>query len=127
MLDNAFIVNTGELLRHWSNDRFISVKHFANNNTGTSSRYSIPYFLNAECGLCDELHSELLQPRQSSEIPTNFLRAKPGGGTGRINWLYGYKHLRSEQNRYVSSKHDRTRDIRTKKLCSVLPFASAQG
>ncbi len=47
MLADAFIVNTGELLRTWSNDRFISVKHFANNNTGKTSRYSIPFFLNA--------------------------------------------------------------------------------
>ena len=47
LLENAFIVNAGELLRTWSNDRFISVKHFANNNTGNESRYSIPFFLNA--------------------------------------------------------------------------------
>ena len=47
LLKDAFIVNTGELLRTWSNDRFISVKHFANNNTGNESRYSIPFFLNA--------------------------------------------------------------------------------
>ena len=47
MLENAFIVNSGELLKHWTNDRFISVKHFANNNTGAASRYSIPFFLNA--------------------------------------------------------------------------------
>ena len=47
LLDEAFIVNSGELLRQWSNDRFISVKHFANNNTGEQSRYSIPFFFNA--------------------------------------------------------------------------------
>ena len=47
LLEDAFIVNTGELLRTWSNDRFISVKHFANNNTRNESRYSIPFFLNA--------------------------------------------------------------------------------
>ena len=47
LLDNAFIVNSGELLRQWTNDRFISVKHFANNNIGAQSRYSIPFFLNA--------------------------------------------------------------------------------
>jgi len=46
-LDNAFVVNTGELLRQWTNDRFISVKHFANNNVDATSRYSIPFFLNA--------------------------------------------------------------------------------
>lgn len=47
LLENAFIVNTGELLRTWTNDRFISTRHFANNNTGDTSRYSIPFFLNA--------------------------------------------------------------------------------
>jgi isopenicillin N synthase-like dioxygenase len=47
MLENAFIVNSGELLRQWTNDRFISVKHFANNNIGERSRFSIPFFLNA--------------------------------------------------------------------------------
>jgi len=46
-LKDAFIVNSGELLKHWTNDRFISVKHFANNNTGNASRYSIPFFFNA--------------------------------------------------------------------------------
>jgi isopenicillin N synthase-like dioxygenase len=47
MIENAFIVNTGELLKHWSNDEFISVKHFANNIAGHASRYSIPFFFNA--------------------------------------------------------------------------------
>ena len=47
LLKNAFVVNTGELLRQWTNDRFISVKHFANNNQGPDSRYSIPFFFNA--------------------------------------------------------------------------------
>ena len=46
-LDNAFIVNSGELLKQWTNDRFLSVKHFANNNTSSASRYSIPFFFNA--------------------------------------------------------------------------------
>jgi len=47
MIEGAFIVNTGELLKHWSNDEFISAKHFANNNFGIVSRYSIPFFFNA--------------------------------------------------------------------------------
>jgi isopenicillin N synthase-like dioxygenase len=47
VIENAFIVNTGELLKQWSNDYFISVKHFANNNTGDEERYSIPFFFNA--------------------------------------------------------------------------------
>jgi isopenicillin N synthase-like dioxygenase len=47
LLEDAFIVNSGELLRTWTNDRFISVKHFANNTASDQSRYSIPFFLNA--------------------------------------------------------------------------------
>lgn len=47
VIENAFIVNTGELLKQWSNDYFVSVKHFANNNTGDEARYSIPFFFNA--------------------------------------------------------------------------------
>ena len=47
VVEDSFIVNTGELLKQWSNDRFLSTRHFANNNTGSKSRYSIPFFFNA--------------------------------------------------------------------------------
>jgi isopenicillin N synthase-like dioxygenase len=46
VIDGAYVVNTGELLRQWTNDRFLSVRHFANNGRDTS-RYSIPFFFNA--------------------------------------------------------------------------------
>lgn len=47
VVKDSFIVNTGELLKQWTNDRFLSTRHFANNNTGSESRYSIPFFFNA--------------------------------------------------------------------------------
>lgn len=46
VVDNAFVVNSGELLRQWSNDRFLSTRHFAH-NASPSHRYSIPFFFNA--------------------------------------------------------------------------------
>ncbi|WP_262694393.1 isopenicillin N synthase family dioxygenase [Kordiimonas aquimaris] len=46
VIEGAFVVNSGELLKQWSNDRFVSTKHFANTD-GTASRYSIPFFFNA--------------------------------------------------------------------------------
>jgi isopenicillin N synthase-like dioxygenase len=46
VLDGAFVVNSGELLRQWTNDRFLSTRHFAN-NLSQGSRYSIPFFFNA--------------------------------------------------------------------------------
>jgi len=45
-IKDAFIVNSGELLKQWTNDRYLSTKHFANSD-GKSSRYSIPFFFNA--------------------------------------------------------------------------------
>ncbi len=47
VIEDAFIVNTGELLRQWTNDYFLSIKHFANNNHSDTPRYSIPFFFNA--------------------------------------------------------------------------------
>ena len=47
MLTDAFVVNSGELLKQWSNDRFLSARHFANNAASSESRYSIPFFFNA--------------------------------------------------------------------------------
>ena len=46
VVPDAFVVNSGELLKQWSNDRFLSTRHFADNRAGTS-RYSIPFFFNA--------------------------------------------------------------------------------
>jgi isopenicillin N synthase-like dioxygenase len=43
----ALVVNTGELLKQWSNDRFVSVKHFVPPNDATVDRYSVPFFFNA--------------------------------------------------------------------------------
>ena len=42
---NALIVNSGELLRQYSNDTFLSVRHFVRN--GETERYSVPFFFNA--------------------------------------------------------------------------------
>jgi len=51
LVENAFVVNSGELLRQWTNDRYLSVRHFANVNRanvdGAESRYSVPFFVNA--------------------------------------------------------------------------------
>ncbi len=46
VIPGAFVVNAGELLRQWSNDRVLSTRHFAN-NTSDESRYSVPFFFNA--------------------------------------------------------------------------------
>lgn len=44
---DTLVVNTGELLKQWSNDRFVSVKHFVPPNRGEHDRFSVPFFFNA--------------------------------------------------------------------------------
>ncbi len=39
----SFVVNAGDMLRRWTNDRFLSTKHRAR-NTSTVDRYAIPFF-----------------------------------------------------------------------------------
>lgn len=39
----SFVVNSGDMLRRWSNDRFLSTTHRALNETG-GARYAIPFF-----------------------------------------------------------------------------------
>ena len=48
VVDGAFVVNSGELLKRWTNDRFLSVRHFARVPDQAGSRYSIPLFVNAD-------------------------------------------------------------------------------
>jgi isopenicillin N synthase-like dioxygenase len=40
--ENHFTVNSGELLKMWTNDTVISTRHYA--NAGDTARYSIPFF-----------------------------------------------------------------------------------
>lgn len=43
LIDNTYMVNTGDMLQHWSNGRFKSTPHYANNSAPVA-RYAIPFF-----------------------------------------------------------------------------------
>ena len=66
---DAFVVNGGELLRQWTNDHFLSTRHFADNPTSTS-RYSIPYFFNANA-------DHVMEPLPTCSGPDRPLRHPP--------------------------------------------------
>lgn len=70
VVDNAFVVNSGELLKQWSNDRFMSTRHFANNATPTQSRYSIPFFFNANADYPMECLPTCHGPGNPPKYPT---------------------------------------------------------
>ncbi len=69
VLEDTLIINTGELLKQWTNDKFISVKHFANNNTSGQPRYSIPVFINANADYKMECIPTCCSPENPSKYP----------------------------------------------------------
>lgn len=69
LIEGAFIVNSGELLRQWTNDRFLSTKHFANNNMSDHSRYSIPFFLNANTDFIMSCITSCCGPNKPAKYP----------------------------------------------------------
>ena len=51
ILPGAFVVNSGDTLRRWSNDRFLSTPHRVLNVSGRD-RYSVPFFVSPEYDTC---------------------------------------------------------------------------
>ena len=64
-IDGAFLVNGGDLLRRWTNDRFLATPHRVVNRSG-KERYAIPFFF--DCGA--EVAMECLPTcRESGKAP----------------------------------------------------------
>ena len=47
VLEDAFLVNSGDMLRRWTNHQFLSTPHCAVNRNPGRDRYSIPFFFDA--------------------------------------------------------------------------------
>ena len=69
VVPDAFVVNSGELLKQWTNDRYLSVRHFANNGAA-DSRYSIPFFFNAAADYPMECLPTCQGPGNPPKYPT---------------------------------------------------------
>ena len=69
VVEGAFVVNSGELLKQWTNDRYLSVRHFANNDT-KESRYSIPFFYNAAADFPMACLPTCHSPENPAKYPT---------------------------------------------------------
>jgi isopenicillin N synthase-like dioxygenase len=72
-IDDAFVVNGGDILHRWTNERFLSTPHRVRNVSG-ALRYAIPFF-------CDPNHDtriECLPSCQSSDNPAKYPPIKFG-------------------------------------------------
>ena len=47
VVEGALLVNSGDMLRRWTNDRFLSTPHRVINRTPGRDRYAIPFFFDA--------------------------------------------------------------------------------
>jgi len=47
VIEGAFLINSGDLLRRWTNDRFLATPHRVINRSGRE-RYAIPFFFDAD-------------------------------------------------------------------------------
>jgi isopenicillin N synthase-like dioxygenase len=68
-LDGQFLVNGGDMLRRWTNDRFLATPHRASNRSGTE-RYAIPFFF--DCSI--DWPMECLPTCASAEHPAKYAR-----------------------------------------------------
>ena len=79
-LEGHFLVNTGDLLRRWTNDRIRSAPHRVINRTG-EIRYSIPYFF----GTRPDVPLECLPTCRSAGNPAKYAPQSFGQFLAEIN------------------------------------------
>jgi isopenicillin N synthase-like dioxygenase len=68
-LDGHFLVNGGDMLRRWTNDRFLATPHRASNRSG-QERYAIPFFV--DCNI--DWPMECLPTCMSATRPAKYPR-----------------------------------------------------
>ena len=86
----SFVVNTGDMLHRWTNERFLSTPHRAFNASG-GDRYAIPFFF--ACTIDYEITC-----LPTCQAPDNPPKYPPTSYLKHMDWFTGqiYDHMRSE-------------------------------
>ncbi|MCB1739917.1 MAG: isopenicillin N synthase family oxygenase [Gammaproteobacteria bacterium] len=88
VIDGAFVVNSGDMLRRWTNDRFLSTPHRVVNRTPGRDRYAIPFFFDANI----DYPMACLPSCQSAEDPPRY---EPMTFMQYMDWFTRqYDHIR---------------------------------
>ena len=89
-LPGTFLVNSGDMLHRWTNERFLSTPHRAFNASG-GDRYAIPFFF--DCNIDYEITC-----LPTCQAPDNPPKYPPTSYLKHMDWFTGqiYDHMRSE-------------------------------
>lgn len=89
-LPGTFVVNSGDMLHRWTNERFLSTPHRAFNASG-GDRYAIPFFFD-----CNIDHQMACLP--TCQGPDNPPKHPPTSFMQYMDWFTGliYDHMREE-------------------------------
>lgn len=91
VVPNSFVVNTGDMLRRWSNHRFLSTPHRAVASVPGRHRYAIPFFFDPQADY-------VMECLPTCQGPDNPPRYEPGSYTDYMLWFakQNYSHFRGE-------------------------------
>lgn len=96
-IEGAFIVNSGELLRRWTNDRFFATPHRVINLSG-GERYAIPFFFDTTLNYRMSCLPSCLKPGESPRYePISYLEYQ--------KWFQNqnYDHIRERNQETTTS------------------------
>ena len=91
-IPDTYIVNTGDMLQHWSNGRFKSTPHYANNHAPVA-RYAIPFFFGPDL-------DALIECLPTCTGPDNPPKFEPITAQDYSVWFSSrnYKHMQTEED-----------------------------
>jgi isopenicillin N synthase-like dioxygenase len=91
VIEGTFIINSGDILRRWTNDRFLSTPHRVFNSSGVE-RYAIPYFMHPNPGYVMECLRTCTSPDDPPRYPTET-------SADYLRWFTSrnYDHIRAKQ------------------------------
>lgn len=91
-IDGTIVVNSGDILRRWTNDRFLSTPHRAN-NVDRIARYAIPFFVHPDPDFVMECLPTCRGPDNPPRYPAQT-------SAEYMAWFGGrnYDHIRQQRN-----------------------------
>ena len=99
VIPGSFVVNSGDMMKRWTNERFLSTPHRAINTTPNADRYAIPFFF--DCNI-----DHLMTCIPTCTGPANPPKYEPTSYSDYMAWFYdrNYAHARKEEEAGAASK-----------------------